>query len=249
MKIVTFGLRTVDELAQTDPAHLTAIKGIGKKSATDFHTRARAIVQGHHIRTGSVAFPTVGTEIFLDLEGTGAQQATDELVEMDYLIGVLVRQAGREEYKAFVAHAPDKEGAMFHEFVDWLALQDDCQIYHWHHYEATHIRKLAERHGVRPEMHARLFGRMRDLYKDATSTFAFPTPNHSIKSIAPYVGFQWRHKDVSAMESIVLYFDYVKNPSANAAKVQKVLDYNEDDCVAMWVVKDWLVANGTNSNS
>lgn len=244
-KLVAAGFATADAIASADPAALKVVKGVADKTAQKFHLNARAVLSGKHIQVGSVHFPPKPVELFFDLEGTGAQDTDTGLVEMDYLIGVLVRREGREEYKPFVAHSLEDEGRMFREFVDWLATHDDFTLYHWHHYEATHLKKLVERHGIAPEMHAKLFGNLRDLFKDATGAFAFPTYNQSIKSIAPYMGFNWRHKDVNAMESIALYFDYVRDPKANAHALQKVLDYNEDDCIAMRVAKDWLVATGS----
>ena len=54
-------------------------------------------------------------EIFLDLEGTGEQVQDEELVAIDYLIGLLVRSDGQEEYIPFVAHNLKDEKMMFYE--------------------------------------------------------------------------------------------------------------------------------------
>ena len=88
---------------------------------------------------------------------------------------------------------------------------------------------------------------MFDLAKIATDTFAFPTYSNSIKDIAKWLGFRWRHNNVGATSSIELYLAYAKDPEPNKDKMQLVLDYNEDDCIATRVIKDWLVAkrNGT----
>jgi predicted RecB family nuclease len=53
---------------------------------------------------------------------------------------------------------------------------------------------------------------MRDLYKDAVSSFAFPTYGNGLKEIAAYMGHKWRHPDVDALESIAFYFLYVARP-------------------------------------
>jgi uncharacterized protein len=81
---------------------------------------------------------------------------------------------------------------------------------------------------------------MRDIYKDATSNFAFPTYGNGLKEVAAYIGYKWKHADVNAMESIALYFQYVQNPAANKDKLEKVIDYNKDDCTATMLIKDWL---------
>ena len=79
---------------------------------------------------------------------------------------------------------------------------------------------------------------MIDLYKVATNSFYFPTYSNSLKDIGPFCGFKWRHKDVDAMGSIALYLEFTE--TKNKKKIQKVIDYNEDDCLATMKIKDWL---------
>lgn len=51
------------------------------------------------------------------------------------------------------------------------------------------------------------------------------------------MGFSWRQKEVNAFESMVLYWDWLKNNERSL--IEKVLLYNEDDCLAMlYVVKE-----------
>lgn len=87
-----------------------------------------------------------------------------------------------------------------------------------------------------------LFRRLRDLYKDAAS---FPTYGYGLKQVANYMGFSWRDEEIDAMNSAVLYFQYVQNPKNNRDKLEKILDYNEEDCRATKVVKDWLLTHST----
>ena len=60
---------------------------------------------------------------------------------MDYLIGVTIRREEKTEYKSFLAKDLHSEKEMFIEFLDWLKTQEDYIIYHWHHYEKTHLKK------------------------------------------------------------------------------------------------------------
>ncbi|MFC1939458.1 TM0106 family RecB-like putative nuclease [Chloroflexota bacterium] len=167
----------------------------------------------------------------------------EELIAIDYLIGVVIREGDQEEYTPYVANSLDGEGEMFQRFMNWLLKQDDFIIYHWHSYEKTHLERLAERHGISDEARELLFGNLRDLYRDSVSCFAFPTYSNGLKDVAKYMGYNWRHADVNALESIALYFQYTENPNDNKDKIQKVINYNEDDCRATMIVKDWLVEN------
>ena len=241
--LVAAGFRTVDAIAEADEEALRQVKGIGPKLSRAFRTSARAILEGRHIPLARPVFRARGNEVFLDLEGTGAQLSDAGLVEMDYLIGAWVRGPGAHGYVPFVAATPEQEGEMWRAFVAWFAQLDDPVLYHWSPYERTHLRRLKERHGLDPGLDARLFGSLVDLLPIARESVAFPTYGNSIKRIAPYCGFRWRHQGVGAMTSIAHYLAYATDPGANAGRLQLVLDYNEDDCIAMRVVKDWLVAN------
>jgi len=239
-KLHSAGIFTIDDLAKVSMKNLLDIKGIGEKTASKFSLSARALISQKHIPIAKCEIPEKPVEIFLDLEGTGEQVRDEELVAIDYLIGVLVRKDGNQEYKAFLAEDLEKEGDMLRDFVEWLRNQRDFIIYHWHHYESTHLRKLAERHGLSEAERNLILENMRDLYKDAVSSFAFPTYGNGLKEIAAYMGHKWRHPNVDALESIAFYFLYVQDPKKHKDKIQKVIDYNEDDCRATMVIKDWL---------
>ncbi len=72
-----------------------------------------------------------------------------------------------------------------------------------------------------------------------------PTYGGGLKQVAMYMGYNWRHQDINAMESIAIYLNYSKNPEKHKDEMQKVIDYNEDDCKATMLVKDWLEQNSS----
>ena len=235
------GFRTVQDVASSTTTPLEEIKGIGKKTASAYWAAARAITGKECIKkTGIKKLPERQTEIFLDLEGLNA--VFDDTLS-DYLIGILVRKDGKEKYHSFIAEGK-REDLMLRSFLDFMEKQKDYAIYHWHNYERTHLNSMMERHN----MHAQhLLGNdvMFDLHKIATDAFAFPTYSNSIKDIAKWLGFEWRHNNVGAMTSIELYLKYAEDSKLHKDKMQLVQDYNEDDCIATRVIKDWL----SNSNS
>ncbi len=241
-KLVEYGLRTVDDLASSEMQKLVEIKGIGNGTAAKLVYSAKAIQSKKPIikNIKSIVFPVCKVEIFLDLEGVDPSMMGDEVIQVDYLIGALVRIGSKEEYLAFVAQDLEHEKDMLFEFLDFIKKQKDCVIYHYHHYEKTHLEKMMTRYGVDEKVKKLVFDHMIDIYKIATSSVSFPTYGNGLKPVAKYLGFSWRHKNVDATESIALYLDYVADPSKNKDKLQLILDYNEDDCIATRVIKDWL---------
>ena len=130
---------------------------------------------------------------------------------------------------------------MFIEFLEWLKTQNDYIIYHWHHYEKTHLKKMSQRHEIIEGIDDILFSKLVDLYKIANECFAFPTYGSGLKEVAKFVGFAWRDEDISAMASAVIYFRLMQTGTDEG--LDRVIDYNEDDCIATMVIKDWLVEN------
>jgi uncharacterized protein len=236
---------TAKLLSETPPEDLMKIKGIGKKTAYRFWRKANAITMGKHIPIEKCEFTDKRTEIFLDLEGTGEHPGGEELESIDYLIGVVVRKNGKSKYIPFIARRPEEERKMFKIFIKWIEKQKDYVIFHWHHYESHHLFELASRYGLSLKMYQKLSLSLRDLYNDATNCFAFPTYTNGLKDVARYMGYRWKHADVDALESIALYFQYLKHPRKNNYMLKKVLEYNEDDCRATMIVKDWLQKNSS----
>lgn len=242
------GFSTVDDVLQATPADLQEVHGVGPKRAEKLKTHAEALDAGHHVQIGDVDLPAADVEVFVDLEGTANNPYEGVQQDIDYLIGCLVRDGASgadADFVPFVASDLDSEEAMFHGFTGWLGdLADDVKVYHWANYEKWRFERMAKRYGVSPPLRRKLFDNLVDLHPIATNAFVFPTYGNSIKAIAPYMGFAWRYDDVSGTEAIAMYYEYVEDPEANEDLLQKVVDYNEDDCRATMVVKDWLEEHG-----
>ena len=82
---------------------------------------------------------------------------------------------------------------------------------------------------ARPEMIDLYF----DVVKKATE---WPLCDQSIKTLAQHLGFQWRDTNPSGAASIEWYNRWVE--TGDPAIKQRILDYNEDDCLATGIVVD-----------
>ena len=131
---------------------------------------------------------------------------------------------------------------MLLEFLEFIKKQNDYVIYHYAPYEKTHLTTMMKKYEIDEATKKTVLDYLIDVHKVARNSVAFPTYGNGLKQIAPYIGFRWRHKDVSATESISMYLDYVDNSEEGKVKFQKIIDYNEDDCIATRVIKDWLVS-------
>jgi predicted RecB family nuclease len=238
---------TVADVAKTSIGVLQKIGGIGPNKAKQFKNSAVALSTGKPviINKKGLSFPAKKVEIFLDFEGTdqSLNEAFGDEIEfdqIDYLIGVLVCKKDCCEYLSFVAHKLGEEKSMFEEFLGFMRGQKDFVMYHWGQYEKTALDKLAKRYGIDPKLKENIEKNMVDLNKVSKNSIAFPTYSNGLKDIAKWLDFSWRHAEVTAMESIAYYIEYIEDPVKNKEKLQRIIDYNEDDVRATKAVKDFL---------
>ncbi len=242
------GLKRLEDVAGAKMTDLGQVKGVRPEMAEKMQRAARSMVAGDPIVFAPARLPRASTEIFLDFEGTSNQVYDGVSMDLDYMIGVLVRQGGREEFLPFLARSPEEEGAMFHRFCDWLKTREDFVLYHWHDHEPGRLRRLIERYPMGDEMSCLIMPRLYDLFTTTTRSTVFPVPGNSIKKIAGYIDPSlWSEDDVTGSSSIALYFDYLRDPVARRRNLDRIVEYNKADCMALRAVKDWLVENAHDS--
>ena len=225
----------------------TEFPGIGPDTLRRLQARARLMVrpEAQPYFRETVALPPFGLEVFFDIE-------TDPLRDLCYLHGFVVRENGdaaTERFVAFFAEPETAEAERDAFAAAWAFMQQhaDGVIVYYSKYERTVYRTLAKKY---PDVCSRddveaLFAvpRSFDLYFDAVKRSEWPTMDYSVKTLAKFCGFKWRDTDPSGAASIQWFDEWVntREPSIK----QRILDYNEDDCVAMRVVLDRMRGMGT----
>lgn len=237
------GVRTLEDLVKLDPKILRTIPGIGATKTTQILNSAKAQVTRKPIRVGTweLSEGRPELEIFLDLEGSGELFQDDLAWNCIYLIGLIPRDSGTQgRYIPFLAKKPEEEKVILAQFLDYLRKQNRrYRLYHWHHYEKTQLKKACERHALTELCESLVLPHLVDLSPVAQASYVLPTPGWSIKVVAPYFGFKWTQdsSEVDAMKSAMMWFKQAL-AGGNGEGLDKVLQYNEDDCRAMIVVKD-----------
>jgi len=225
------GVETLAGLAELDPAAMATRVNISHGQANMLVMQAQVLEDGRPRWRRALEFADAPTEIFFDIEG-------DPEHDVLYLFGVLVRTAEGEEYRAFVAEEPAAEKRAFGELLDFLETYPTAPIYHYHDYERSALRRLAERHSVDAARAPALLARMRDLNRDLVSTAVLPVYSYSLKAVAKRLGYRWSHPEASAAQSIFLYSTWLK--TGDRALLELAVEYNADDCRATRLLKDWL---------
>ena len=168
-----------------------------------------------------------------------------------YLHGFVERQHGQPGTATFIPFFADgidpaHEEEVFRKAWAYLTARvQDSVIYYYSKYERTAYRKLATKFPAvcSVDQVNELFGLpvMVDLYFDVVKKATeWPTYDQSIKTLAQFLGFQWRDTNPSGAASIEWYHRWIE--TGDLAIKQRILDYNEDDCLATGVVVDGIRA-------
>lgn len=238
------------DLAVADPTHYihgdkTDFPRIGVQALLRFQRRAalQLAPDARPYLTRQVEWPKASTQLFFDIE-------TDPMRDFCYLHGFVIREPGMagsdaERFEGIFAAdlSPDAERDAFAAAMALFRRYSSAVVVHYSRYERTEYRKLADKYpsvASREEIDT-LFAppRALDLYSDVVrSGSEWPTHDFSIKSLAKHCGFSWRDADPSGASSIEWFDQWAK--TADPRLRQRLLNYNEDDCLAMRVVWDCM---------
>jgi predicted RecB family nuclease len=189
--------------------------------------------------SGQISFPKAEVELFFDVE-------TDPMRDICYLHGFVERRQAdnpKGRYVAFFADEPTAE-AEEHAFAEaWRFMKGSrpCVMYYYSKYERTIYRKLRAKYPrvcTVDELEAMFDPATAvDLYYDVVlKATEWPTRDYSIKTLARYLGFNWRDPHPSGAASIEWFDRWVRTGDPTIR--QRILDYNEDDCQATRVLVD-----------
>jgi predicted RecB family nuclease len=238
---------TIAEFADTNVEFFingekTIFSGIGADVLRKFHERAKLITSPNPqpYLTAPLTLPHSDIEVFFDVE-------TNPMADsFCYLHGILERRGGdnsTERFDAFFADdvTASAERDAFAAALDYLRSRPTAVIYYYSKYERTIWRALQRKYPdtCTVDVVEALFDPARsvDLYYDVVQKAAmWPTRDHSIKTLARFLGFQWRNNNPSGAASIE-WFDQWITTHEPAIK-ERIIMYNEDDCRATRVLLD-----------
>jgi len=247
-RLWSIGIRTVAQLAEASPEALTKAKGIKEVRAIAWSRQARVQKSGKPEIITPWTPPQVDFEVSYDIEDF----TPDPFV---YLHGLLVRpstatrfgSAGFTEkdfgsFEPVCAELPrDDEAAVWRRFlerVEELDARGSYAVYVYSHHEHGALRKLADTYGGSTAL-TRFLRRFVDLYDVVRESVVFPADGRGLKSLARWIGFDWRDEDPGGAQSMAWWAEYLEDPKKTHLR-DRLLAYNEDDVRASFVLLDWL---------
>lgn len=204
--------------------------------------------------------PSAG-DVFFDFEGDPLwSERGSSTWGLEYLFGCLTVDAaepgGEGTFRPFWAHDRVEEKQALVDFVGWLAERrrrwPDLHVYHYAPYETAALLRLAARHGVCEDEVDQLLrdGVFVDLYAVVRAAIRVSQRSYSIKKLEPLYMEAREAAVTNAADSIVVYHQVIAAAIAGRTDerqrlLDEIRDYNLDDCVSTWRLRDWLLARRT----
>lgn len=236
------GLSTVEALAALQPHHLNQKTGFGLSISQQLVYQARATVSQQPVLLANPQsyltlenLPASPIELYFDIEAEPSINAV-------YLNGVLWvnRETGVQKFYPFLAEHPDQEQQAWEDFLAFVQTYPDAPIYHFCPYEVQTVKRLARHYGTPPMELEEILPRFIDIHRWVTQAVALPIENYTLKVIARWLGFAWRNTEANGAQSICWYEEWLNTGNRNLLDI--IVEYNEDDCLATYRIKDWLLS-------
>jgi predicted RecB family nuclease len=181
-------------------------------------------------------------DLFFDMEGDPFFEAAGGL---EFLFGVLWREPeGATTYRAFRATDRKSERRAFESFVDLvverLRERPELHVYHYAAYEPATLARLMGEHATREAEIDELLRRevLVDLFQVVRQAVRAGVPSYSLKEIEQF--FFTRRASVKSGDDAVLRFEEFLH-GGDAALLDEIEAYNEEDCRATLELRDWLL--------
>jgi len=171
--------------------------------------------------------------IFLDFEGL-----LDE--KFQYMLGGIIIEDGKppEPFFFWCDHVW-QEGGNFKKLFILLSHYPDAPIYHYGSYEGKALKRAAQQwaENFKDEWPA-IEKRMVNLLGYLRTHVYPPTYGNGLKEVARFLGFQWTEPDADGVRSMEWRRQW--EATGSESWKEKLLQYNQDDCMALQKVHQWL---------
>lgn len=217
MKLIEQGVTDLPDILSKDIDYISidTVEKLRKKVTALLEDKVLVISQYDRLEEG----------VFLDIE-------SHPLKDFDYLFGVLVD----DKYIPYLCESIEDEYRVFGELLDFLD-RTSGPIYHYCPYEPSRFSSLVNRWSDLGTVYRKIKTRFVDVYQILVKHIALPLFTYSLKSVARFLGYQWR-TNLDGLRASRYYQLWLSTHDQEYLDI--LLKYNEDDTRATKLVVEKL---------
>lgn len=235
--LLEMGLDSLEAIAAAN--HSQMAEKIGKEIASQLQQQTRSLlldtplIRTNYNLQNNHKLPSHAIEFYFDIEAEPDRN-------LDYLLGILAidRVNNTEEFYPFFAENIAQEAKIWQDFFDFVMAHPKVPIFHFSDYEVDTINRLAALYNTPYRETNALLNRCVDIHQWVTRSVILPVESYSLKSLANWLGFEWREEKAGGDQCVCWYDNWLR--TQDSSLLDAILSYNEDDCYATYYLKYWL---------
>jgi uncharacterized protein YprB with RNaseH-like and TPR domain/Icc-related predicted phosphoesterase len=226
------GIDTIERIVEEGVEGLMKHVGFSERSAANFYIRAKATLEKRIIPLKKLD-PIDRNAVFLDIE-------TDLTQSLVWLIGIYFKKT--QEFVQLVAETQKEESKILRDFLERLNdYSGSIYTFSGTGFDERVLKNRLDVHGLDSSNLPPFV----DIYHAIQSSVALPLKSYSLKSVAAYFGYEYRHPDLDGMTVAIEYLTNYQR-SRNKTLLKRLLEYNEDDIRSLpWLLKQISSVVGT----
>ena len=150
----------------------------------------------------------------------------------------------RTKYSPLLNLEKNTESFLWKRITKKLSINRDYPIIHYGETEPISLLKLGLRQGADPHEIEALKKRFIDIHLLIREYWCLPVRNYGLKSIAEWIGFEWKQSNVDGARALLWWRQWKKSRKINkmySRNLNSIFEYNRDDCIATLMIAKWLI--------
>ena len=150
----------------------------------------------------------------------------------------------KTKYSPLLNLEKNTESFLWKRITKKLSLNRDYPIIHYGETEPISLLKLGLRQGADPHEIEALKKRFIDIHLLIREYWCLPVRNYGLKSIAEWIGFEWKQTNVDGARALLWWRQWKKSRKINkmySRNLNSIFEYNRDDCIATLMIAKWLI--------
>ena len=148
------------------------------------------------------------------------------------------------KYSPMLSLEKHNESQLWGRINKKLNQHKDFPILHYGETEPLSLLRLGERQGANPHEIEDLKKRFIDIHLLIRESWCLPVSNYGLKSIAEWIGFEWKKSNVDGARALLWWRQWKKSRKLNkvySRNLSSIFEYNRDDCLATLMVAKWMI--------
>ena len=129
----------------------------------------------------------------------------------------------------------------YKQIIKMLFSNKEWPVLHYGETERIAIIQIAKKLNFSSEEIDLIKSRFIDLHTLIRNYWILPIKNYSLKSVANWLNFKWKQKNVNGSKALYWWMQY--QITDNEVFLKKIIKYNKDDCLATLHIAEWLIKN------